>query len=227
MKPIDIHNPNYYENGKPEKIDRTEKRLKEISDLGMTETGNFSFGIEGVMSGLYIEKVWSYSDEDFDGYLDWVRSLLALKNKKIDLSQPVRALSWKEPFASAMIIGKIETRTWDTKYRGLVLICASQKKYSEGDIIAISGEVQSQRLLVDFINNKRIIENPGKAIAIGRLIDSRPMTPNDESATFVKYRPGLYCHVYADVTPIKPFDWKGSQGWRTVSEEIKSKIEFL
>ena len=165
--------------------------------------------------------------------IDWVAEWCEIVTKVEDINKPahllqtVRALSWKEPFASLMIIGKIETRTWDTKYRGLVLICASQKKYTEGDIIAISGEVQAQRLLVDFVNKKRIIENPGKAIAIGRLIDSRPMTPNDESATFVKYRPGLYCHVYADVTPIKPFDWKGSQGWRTVSEEIKSKIEFL
>ncbi len=135
-------------------------------------------------------------------------------------------MSWKEPFSSAMIVGKIETRTWDTKYCGLVLICSSQKKYTEGEIIAISGQVQAQRIL-GLINSKRIIENPGKAIAIGRLIDSRLMTPNDENATFVKYRPGLYCHIYADVLPIKPFDWKGSQGWRTVSDEIKNQIEFL
>ena len=148
-----------------------------------------------------------------------------MKNK-IDLSQPVRALSWKEPFASLMIIGKIETRTWDTKYRGLVLICASKMPYSEDEAVVITGASNSVRIIHLKIS-KRIIPNPGKAIAIGRLIDSRPMTPNDESATFVKYRPGLYCHVYADVTPIKPFDWKGSQGWRTVSEEIKSKIEFL
>jgi len=137
----------------------------------------------------------------------------------------VRALSWKEPFASAMLIGKIETRTWDTKYRGLVLICASQKKYTEGEIIEISGQHQAQRVL-NLINTKRIIERPGKAIAIARLIDSRPMTPKDEDACLVKYRPGLFCHVYAEVIPIRWFDWKGSQGWRTLTEDQKQLIDI-
>jgi hypothetical protein len=29
------------------------------------------------MSGLYIEKVWGYSDEDFTDYMDWVKGLIA------------------------------------------------------------------------------------------------------------------------------------------------------
>lgn len=68
---------NYYEYNKPK--DRTEKRLKEMSELGMEEVGFGQFGIKGLMSGLYIEMVWSYSDEDFDSYLNWVKELISKK----------------------------------------------------------------------------------------------------------------------------------------------------
>ncbi len=68
----------FYEYGKPK--ERTKKRLTEIVDLGMEETGIASFGYKGVMSGLYIEKVWNYSDEDFKHYMDWVKDLIKQKH---------------------------------------------------------------------------------------------------------------------------------------------------
>ena len=41
----------------------------------------------------------------------------------------MKALSVKEPWASLIRSGKktIETRTWNTNYRGKLLICTSQK----------------------------------------------------------------------------------------------------
>lgn len=56
--------------------ERTKKRLIEISELGMTEVGEGQFGIEGVMSGLYIEMVWQYTDVQFKDYMNWVKELL-------------------------------------------------------------------------------------------------------------------------------------------------------
>ncbi len=56
--------------------DRTRKRLIEMAELGMENLGVASFGINGIMSGLYIERVWSYSDEDWNDYMDWVKSLI-------------------------------------------------------------------------------------------------------------------------------------------------------
>lgn len=41
----------------------------------------------------------------------------------------IRALSTKQPYASLMLHGKVETRTWDSKYLGWVLICASKQAY--------------------------------------------------------------------------------------------------
>lgn len=55
---------------------RTKLRFKEISSLGLTEVGFAQFGIEGKMSGLYIEMVWNYSEKDWAEYIDWIKSLL-------------------------------------------------------------------------------------------------------------------------------------------------------
>lgn len=75
MPRFDIERNDLYEYDKPK--DRTKKRLKEIADCGMEEVGNAQFGYKGVMSGLYIEKVWGYSDTDFKSYMDWAKELIA------------------------------------------------------------------------------------------------------------------------------------------------------
>ena len=136
------------------------------------------------------------------------------------------ALSWREPFASLMLKGKIETRTWPTKYRGLVLICASKMPYSLNALNEICGFQQLMKVM-DFVPNIRFSETNGHAIAIGRLIDCRPMTPDNEDKCLVRYHPDLFCHVYEDVLPIRPIPWKGTQGWKEVSEDFKQLIRFI
>lgn len=79
---IDINNKLWYKFNEPK--ERTEMRLKEMISLGMVETGNASFGVIGVMSGLYIEWVWSYDDERWKSYMDWVKSRIAEKNNTIE-----------------------------------------------------------------------------------------------------------------------------------------------
>ncbi len=153
----------------------------------------------------------------------------------------MKALSWKQPFASLMLHGKIETRTWETKYRGLVLICASKTAYSEAQILSISGEVQTQRSFLTIIDAERK-QYLGHAIAVGNLVDCRPMRLCDEDKCFVEYREPwienqangkppkdkmLWCHIYEDVKAIKPFPWTGVQGWKEVSQEIIDSIVYL
>lgn len=144
----------------------------------------------------------------------------------LEIGMPLKALSWKEPYGTLMLHGKIETRNWDTNYRGLVLICTSKQPYSLDKVLSISGRIQMDRILTLFQRNPQ--HTPfGYAIAIGRLIDSRDMNVTDEDKCFVQWWPDLYCHVYIDVTPIVPFPWKGSQGWRTVSKSIINQIKFI
>jgi hypothetical protein len=139
----------------------------------------------------------------------------------------LRALSWKEPYASMMLHGKIETRTWDTKVRGLVLICSSKRDYSMDSIKKISGWNQFNRINAKLtFNHINWNLTKGNAIAIGRLVNCRPMTLRDEDKTFVTLRFGLWCHIYEEVTAIEPFLWKGKQGWSIVPQDIINLIKF-
>ena len=141
--------------------------------------------------------------------------------------EPMLALSWKQPFGTAMLYGKIETRTWNTNYRGLVLICTSKSAYDEKTATKICGEIQFIRLCKTISKDMDTLDLGGYAIAVGRLVDCRKMKPTDEDKTFVAYREDLYCHIYKDVKPIKPFDWKGCQGWKKVDDNTRKKISFL
>ena len=156
-------------------------------------------------------------------------------------NETVRALSWKQPFASLMLHGKIETRVWDSKYRGWVLICASKQPYSLKQIQQISGIGQLHRIMESLplgMMNQRF----GVAIAVGKLAYSQTMLSavdeyigpdkslvikSIENDCFVKYHPELWMHTYEDVQPIVPFDWKGKQGWCTLNDEQLNKIELL
>lgn len=139
--------------------------------------------------------------------------------------QKLMALTWKQPFAELMLHGKIETRTRPTKYRGWVLICAGKQAYSTAQVREISGAYQMIRMesvLAEY--NPRY---EGNAIAIGWLADCRPMELKDEDKCFVQYSPLRWCHVYQNVTLIKPLPWKGKQGWCRVPEEIVKQIIVL
>lgn len=142
----------------------------------------------------------------------------------VNMNTKLLALSWKEPFATLMLQGKIETRVWKTDYRGLVLICTSKKKYNNQEVLNITGPEQYQRI-IDAIAGKEM--KHGYAIAIGELVHCRKMIKEDEDKCFVKYHPDLWCHIYENVYPIFPIEWKGTQGWKTVSDEIKKQIAVI
>lgn len=146
--------------------------------------------------------------------------------KILNPTEKLLALSWKQPYAGLMLCGKIETRTWNTNYRGWVLICASQQGYKWPQVQNISGRAQAARISTQILCSGNIF-HPGKAIAIGRLIDCRPMRKEDEDKCFVQFFSDLFCHVYEDVQAIEPFRWKGKQGWSEVPLEVKSKIVLL
>lgn len=76
---FDIDQKELYEFGKPELKERTRNRLIQISESGMYYFGDGHFGIKEIISGLYIEKVWGYSDDSFNEYMEWAKSVI---NKK-------------------------------------------------------------------------------------------------------------------------------------------------
>lgn len=145
----------------------------------------------------------------------------------IDPNEPIKALSWKQPYLGLMFHGKIETRTWPTNYRGLVLMCASKTPYGTDSIMKISGQIEYRRIFKLIHEHQKGFFNNGSALAIGRLVDCHPTEMTENTFVLGFYGDGLYSHVYKDVTPIEPFPWKGSQGFRNVTKEERSKIKLL
>ncbi len=96
----------------------------------------------------------------------------------------MKALSIKEPWVSLILNGSktIETRTWKTKYRGKLLLCASLKPASD-----ISGN----------------------AFATADLIDCRKMVKDDEVDACCDIYIGAYSWVLENVKRIKPFKVRG------------------
>lgn len=79
-----IDNPHFYiYKCSPEKREETKKRLTQIKELGMEICGVAQFGIKDIMSGLYIEMVWSKTDDQWDDYINYVKELIKNKNNII------------------------------------------------------------------------------------------------------------------------------------------------
>lgn len=144
--------------------------------------------------------------------------------------EPLRSLSIRQPYASAILAGKAETRTWNTEYRGMVLICTSKNPYPRTTAISISGDKHFVRMCQVIKASGSAMETldlDGYAIAVGELYSSMPMRPEDEDKAFVNYQKGLYCHFYRDVRRIKPLPWKGSLGLVEVPDDIRRSIVIL
>jgi len=99
----------------------------------------------------------------------------------------MKALSIKEPWATKFLTLEktIETRTWKTKYRGDVLLCASKKPES-----TISGN----------------------AFMIAELTDCRKMIIGDEWEAACSWYLGAYSWVFKNFRKIKPFIVRGQLG---------------
>ena len=142
----------------------------------------------------------------------------------------VRALSIKQPYASLILppTCKIETRSWSTPYRGWVLICAGQSIVVPWMQVQISGEHQARRISeMIAIDKDSLHKDAGRAIGIGQLVDCRLMTKEDEDACFCQFKPGYWCHIFRDVMPISPFNYKGQLGYTEISEYDKRKIHVI
>lgn len=101
----------------------------------------------------------------------------------------MKALSLHQPWASMVAQGHktIETRLWYTGYRGDLLIASTKKPEIPGLL-------------------------SGYALCMVRLLDCRPMTPDDEKYARCPWRGGLYAWILDDLRKIKPFRVRGYQG---------------
>lgn len=79
----------------------------------------------------------------------------------------MKAISIKQPWASLAASGRkpVECRSWSTKHRGPLLICASKGDFE--------------------LNGEGLLAPGGVALAVVDLMDIRPMTKKDLEAAFL------------------------------------------
>ena len=97
----------------------------------------------------------------------------------------MKCLSVRQPYAALIVSGSksIETRTWQTKYRGPLLIQASMRPDAEAFARL------SARIVGDAANFH------GAIVGIVDLVDCRPLTPEDSEAACYPYDEGRYAWV--------------------------------
>jgi hypothetical protein len=125
-------------------------------------------------------------------------------------NRQIRMLAWKPPYGTAMLYGKVETRSWDTAFRGEVLIYNSLEGFTTDKLIDLAGSQYDH--LMQTVKDDPTVEMFGMAFAIGELVYTRQMKQEDEDRTFVQYKPDeiKYCHFYNNVKRIQPFPIKGN-----------------
>lgn len=147
----------------------------------------------------------------------------------------IKAISLWEPWASLMRTGAktIETRSWNTNYRGSLLICAAKGGLSKSELRQLLSLWEFKCGLAPLLDPSEITKwsgikeehlNFGKAVAIVVLYDCVPtdLLMNDElknnkvlggnEDVFGNYKPGRFAWKTKMINnSFKPFPVKGKQ----------------
>ena len=119
-----------------------------------------------------------------------------------------RGLSIRQPWANLVCDGRktIEVRSWQTDYRGDLVICAGER-------------VDAQAALIHDID----ILPLGSTVCLVELIDIRPLQRSDAKAAMLASgfdAHGQFAWVLANPRPLKPIKVSGSLGIFGVSDSV-------
>lgn len=130
----------------------------------------------------------------------------------------MKALSLWEPWASLMAVGakRIETRSWNTEYRGQLLICSAKRKVdAEGlDIIKVARK-----------HGYYITPQYGMALCVVDLIRCDKIVPFESNSLehiLGDYTPGRFAWTTTKLRALDtPFAVKGRQGFFNIEVEFE------
>ena len=134
------------------------------------------------------------------------------------------AISIWEPWATAMFLGlkRNETRSWPTRHRGDLLICAS-KRALDSTATAIL------RNVIEMAVGHKVDPQPGMALCVVRMIRCDQIA-SEATYTYTlptaevmlgDYTAGRYAWVTANLRPLaRPFPVRGQQGLFDVQDEL-------
>lgn len=133
----------------------------------------------------------------------------------------MKAITILQPWAGFIACGtkQIETRSWQTRYRGSIMIHAGKKQDNE-QICHIEAKVKDFALCLPDLEY-------GKIIAIADLVDCikmdsefiRQLSPIEKALGW--YEDGRYAWILSDVIKIRPIEARGYQGlWNFDGRDI-------
>lgn len=132
-----------------------------------------------------------------------------------------RILTVKQPWAELIASGRkpIETRSWPTRWRGIVLIHAAATT-SRGSRKAYGELCSSLGLGVNL--------PLGQVVAIARLVDCEPYEPRHEVLSCCPWRPDAHAWILDDIQRLPtPFPAKGALGLRRATLAQVQAVEPL
>jgi len=129
----------------------------------------------------------------------------------------MKAISIQQPFAFEILSGQktIEVRSWDTTYRGDLLVCSSKKPaFSREEMEDLEEEYGSTFQY-------------GRALCLVRLADVRLMNKGDEQKALMdEVDHEAYSWLIEDVRPVIHFPVKGLQGLFEVEDSYITLSPF-
>lgn len=78
MKEINI---DHYVQLDKENPKRTEERLNQLKSIGLKQVGIAQFGIDGIISGIYIERVWNQTSSEWKDEIIWIKDVINRNNE--------------------------------------------------------------------------------------------------------------------------------------------------
>jgi len=132
----------------------------------------------------------------------------------------MKAISIKQPWAHFIAEGikTIELRSWQTKYRGQLLIVSS---LNPAEILKKFKETDSEGR-----NKVQDLEYPdfdymyfGRAICICDLYQIEPFTKKNEKAALYGFHPGLFAWRLRNIQRVKPIPIKGKLNFFEVDDD--------
>ncbi len=122
-----------------------------------------------------------------------------------------------------------ETRTWNIRYRGDLLICAAKRPHAGNVLLPGIIMGSNSRKSTPLECGKALNDFPqlalfGVALCVVKVVGCEPMRYMDQQDACCFWYPGAYCWKLEDVRPVEQIPVKGSQGFFSVDDSL---IKFL
>mgnify|MGYP003584899692 CR=1 FL=1 len=141
----------------------------------------------------------------------------------------MKAISVRMPFPALIMAGikDLESRTWDTKFRGDLLICAGKtphKLFREYDHTTNMLSLDNHYAESHYQVAEEFMLLGGKACCVVNVVNVRFMYLSDMERACCDWEPDVYVWELKDIRPIEPFDVHGRLNFFEVDDSL---IKYL